>query len=228
MFLNVLDRRADIESRKPGRNARKLLFNVRGGDPIVCVNHLAHLFLAGPSAESLIGNLSGDFVKGRLDERFPPAIREGIAQHRSIDAFTDSHPSVAAFRGVLVPEHGHYARVIADMFLDHFLACRFDEYAGESLDTFLARTFATIDAHVDELPGLLRVVYPRIRDDHWLQSYREIEGIRFALKNMSRRFSRKPHLETATRHLVDSRQQLERRFEEFMPDVIAFALRFRA
>jgi acyl carrier protein phosphodiesterase len=192
------------------------------------VNHLAHLFLAGRSAESLIGNLSGDFVKGPLAERFPPGIREGIAQHRSIDAFTDSHPSVAAFRRVLIPEHGHYARVIADMFFDHFLACRFDEYANESLDAFLARTFATIDPHVDELPGLLAVVYPRIRDEGWLQSYREVDGIRFALKNMSRRFSRKPQLETAARHLVDSRDELEPLFEEFMPDVIAFALRFRA
>ncbi len=187
------------------------------------MNHLAHLFLAGDSAESLIGNLSGDFVKGSLAERFPPAIRDGIAQHRSIDAFTDSHPSVAAFRRVLTPEHGHYARVIADMFFDHFLACRFEEYGGESLDSFLARTFATIDPHAHTLPGQLRVVYPRIRDEQWLQSYRDVDGIRFALTNISRRFTRRPHLETSARHLVDSRAELERRFEEFMPEVIAFS-----
>jgi acyl carrier protein phosphodiesterase len=187
------------------------------------VNHLAHLFLAGHSAESLIGNLSGDFVKGALGDRFTPAIREGIAQHRRIDAFTDAHPSVAAFRRVLIPEHGHYARVIADMFFDHFLACRFEEYARESLDAFLARTFATIDPHVDELPGLLRSVYPRIRDEQWLQSYREVEGIRHALVNISRRLSRRPQLGTAARHLVDSRVELEGRFSEFMPEVIVFA-----
>lgn len=187
------------------------------------MNHLAHLFLAGTSVESLIGNLAGDFVKGALGERFPAAIREGIAQHRRIDAFTDTHPSVAAFRRVLTPEHGHYARVIADMFFDHFLACRFDEYAGEPLESFLARTFAAIDPHENELPGMLRVLYPRIRDEQWLQSYRDVESIRFALMNMSRRFSRRPRLETAAHHLVDSRPELERRFEEFMPDVIAFA-----
>jgi acyl carrier protein phosphodiesterase len=187
------------------------------------MNHLAHLLLAGDSAESLIGNLSGDFVKGPLGDRFPPAIRDGIAQHRRIDAFTDSHPSVAAFRRVLTPEHGHYARVIADMFFDHFLACRFEEYAGETLDAFLVRTFATIDPYAHTLPGLLRVVYPRIRDEQWLQSYREVEGIRYALSNISRRFSRKPQLATAARHLVDSRAELEGRFEEFMPEVIAFA-----
>ncbi|MFL6245231.1 MAG: ACP phosphodiesterase [Thermoanaerobaculia bacterium] len=192
------------------------------------MNHLAHLFLAGDSPESLIGNLSGDFVKGPLGDRFPPAIRDGIMQHRRIDAFTDEHPAVAAFRRVLTPEHGHYSRVIADMFFDHFLACRFDEYAGEPLEAFLERTFAKIDPHIDSLPGLLRVIYPRIRDEGWLQSYREVEGIRFALLNMSRRFSRSPRLESAARHLIDSRTELERRFAEFMPDVMAFALRFRS
>jgi len=189
------------------------------------MNHLAHLFLAEPTAESLIGNLAGDFVKGPLADRFTPGIRAGIANHRRIDAFTDTHPSVAAFRRVLVPEHGHYARVIADMFLDHFLACRFDEYAGEPLDAFLTRTFATIDPHAGELPGLLRVVYPRMRDEGWLPSYREAAGIELALTNISKRFQRRPRLELATRHLTDSRGELERRFAEFFPDVVRFAAR---
>src|SRR5215213_4636495 len=110
------------------------------------------------------------------------------------------------------------------MFFDHFLACRFEEYGGESLDAFLARTFAKMNPHVELMPGLLRVLYPRIRDEQWLQSYRRVDAIYFALQNMSRRFSRRPRLETSARHLVDSRVELERRFEEFMPDVIAYAL----
>ena len=191
------------------------------------MNHLAHLFLAAPSAESLIGNLAGDFVKGVLGDRFPPAIRAGIVQHRKIDAFTDSHPASGAFRRVIAADHGHYARVIADMFIDHFLALRFDEYAGEPLETFLERTYATIDPYADSLPGLLRLVYPRMRDEQWLLSYREIDGIRTALANMSCRFSRRPRLADATRHLIDSRAELERRFEEFFPTVIEYARSIR-
>ncbi|HEY0139855.1 MAG TPA: ACP phosphodiesterase [Thermoanaerobaculia bacterium] len=187
------------------------------------MNHLAHLYLASPGAESLIGNLAGDFVKGALGDRFPKGIRDGIMQHRRIDSFTDSHPSVAAFRRVLIPEHGHYARVIADMFFDHFLASRFEELTGEPLELFLARTFATIDPHQELLPGRLRALYPRIRDDRWLESYRHVEAIRGALRNISYRFSRQPKLETAARHLVDSRDELEARFDEFFPNVVAFA-----
>jgi acyl carrier protein phosphodiesterase len=189
------------------------------------MNYLAHLFLAGETAESLIGNLAGDFVKGPLGDRFPPAIAEGIRHHRRVDAFTDGHPSVAAFRRVLVPEHGHYARVISDMFFDHFLAVDFERWAGESLPSFLYRTYALIDQHVDELPGRLAFVYPRMRDGEWLQSYATRDGIHIALKNLSFRLSRRPHLETATRHLVDSRAELQRRFDAFFPDAVAISSR---
>ena len=134
------------------------------------MNYLAHLFLAGKSAESLIGNLAGDFVKGRIGDDVPAGIADGIRQHRRIDAFTDSHPSVSAFRRVLIPEHGHYSRIIADVFFDHFLAIDFTRYAAEPLDDFLRRVYATIDPHVDELPGRLRFVYPRMRDEGWLES----------------------------------------------------------
>jgi acyl carrier protein phosphodiesterase len=187
------------------------------------VNYLAHLFLAGDSPESLIGNLAGDFVKGALGDRFTPGIRDGVRQHRRIDAFTDTHPSVAAFRRVLIPEHGHYARVITDVFFDHFLATSWPQYSQESLERFLRRTWATIDAHQGELPGRLAFVYPRMRDEGWLLSYGDVEGIRIALTNLSRRLSRHPHMETATRHLTDSRAELQRRFDDFFPDVVAFA-----
>jgi len=188
------------------------------------MNYLAHLFLAGDSAESLIGNLAGDFVKGPLHEdQFTPGIREGIMQHRRIDAFTDTHPAVAAFRRVLIPDHGHYARVISDVFFDHFLATNWRRYAGEPLPAFLQRVYRTIDPHITELPGHLPFVYRRMRDEQWLLSYVGVEGIRTALANLSRRLSRKPHLEDATHHLIDSRPELERHFQEFFPDVVAFA-----
>jgi acyl carrier protein phosphodiesterase len=184
------------------------------------MNYLAHLFLAGDSAESLIGNLAGDFVKGPLHEdQFTPGIREGIMRHRRIDAFTDTHPAVAAFRRVLVPDHGHYARVISDVFFDHFLATNFSAYSAESLDQFVHRVFATMEGQ--PRPGRLAAVYPYIPS--WLLSYGEIDSIRVALTNLSRRLSRKPHLEDATHHLIDSHSELEGRFQEFFPDVVAFA-----
>src|SRR4051794_34305519 len=187
------------------------------------MNYLAHLFLAAENAESLIGNLAGDFVKGPLGDRFPSAIAEGIRQHRRIDAFTDTHPSVAAFRRVLIPEQGHYARVISDMFFDHFLAVDFDRWSGEPLSSYLSRVYALLDPSVALMPGRLPFLYPRMRD--WLPSYATIDGIHTALTNMSFRLSRRPHLETATHHLIDSRAELQQHFDAFFPDVVAISSR---
>ena len=189
------------------------------------MNHLAHLYLAPPDAEALIGNLAGDFVKGPLHEgRFAPRVAEGIAQHRKIDVFTDAHPRVAEFRRVLIPEHGHWARVISDVFFDHFLASGFEELTGEPLEPFLTRVYATIDPFAGALPGTLGEVYPHMRDGRWMLSYREIGGIHSALANMSRRrIARRPQLELATRHLTDSRAELEAHFRAFWPEVVQYA-----
>ena len=188
------------------------------------MNHLAHLYLAPPDAEPLIGNLAGDFVKGPLHEgRFTPGIAAGIAQHRKIDVFTDAHPRVAEFRRVLIPEHGHWARVISDVFFDHFLAASFEELTGQPLEDFLRRAYATIDPYAHDLPGTLGMVYPHMRDGGWMLSYREIGGIQTALTNMSRRIARRPQLELATRHLTDSRAELELHFRAFWPEVVAYA-----
>lgn len=192
------------------------------------MNHLAHLFLAGPSDQSLLGNIAGDFVKGPLRGQFAPEIERGIAEHRKIDAFTDSHPEAGAFRRVIAAEHGHYARVISDVFFDHFLASDFDRYGGEPLHAFLQRTFARLDPHLDSMPGRLRAIYPRLRDDGWIESYATIDGISTTLFYLSRRFSRGPRLETATHLLIDARPALLDRFHRFMPDVIEYATRLHA
>ena len=183
------------------------------------MNYLAHLFLSRDEPESLIGNLAGDFVKGPLRDQLTPGIREGIMQHRRIDAFTDTHPHVAAFRRVLIPDHGHYSRVISDIFFDHFLATSFSTYSAEPLEGFVDRVFRSMRGQ--PRPPLLARVFPYIPS--WILSYRDIEGVHGALTGVSRRLSRRPHLETATHHLIDSRAELERRFHDFFPDVVAFA-----
>lgn len=191
------------------------------------MNYLAHLFLAGPSAESLIGNLAGDFVKGPLHDEFPPPVADGIRMHRKIDAFTDAHPQVAAFRRVLAPELRHYSRVVSDVFFDHFLVRHWDQYSDESLDAFLQRVYRAIDPHAGTLPGRLAFVYPRMRDEHWLLSYGSVDGIRRTLHFLSRRLSRRPVLEDAVHYLSDSRNELARRFHAFFPDVVQYATTLR-
>ena len=184
------------------------------------MNYLAHLFLARDTGESFAGNLAGDFVKGALGDRFAPAIREGIENHRRVDAFTDSHPEVARFRRVLTPEFGHYSRIISDVFFDHFLASEWDAWWPEPLPEFLARAFAAMDPLVPRMPERLAAVYPRMRDGRWFRSYAEVEAIERTLAHLSTRLSRKPRLELAMGTLAEERDELHATWRMFFSDAI--------
>ncbi|HEY5975737.1 MAG TPA: DUF479 domain-containing protein, partial [Geobacteraceae bacterium] len=51
------------------------------------MNFLFHLYLSGDDPELMVGNLMGDFVKGRLmPGRFPIGIERGLVLHRAIDS----------------------------------------------------------------------------------------------------------------------------------------------
>ena len=93
------------------------------------MNYLAHLYLAEDSDESLLGNLLGDFVKGRLEEQYSPEIIKGIKTHRKVDAYTDFNQNFLACKKLLRPDRRRFAGIIVDMSFDHFLAKNWADYS---------------------------------------------------------------------------------------------------
>ena len=71
------------------------------------MNYLVHLYLSDPDPMVRIGNLMGDFVKGRLEDApYPPGIIRGLRQHRDVDSYSltsqtvkISSRSISDFRG---------------------------------------------------------------------------------------------------------------------------------
>ena len=86
------------------------------------MNYLAHLYLAGESDDSRLGNILGDFVKGNAAGRYPPAILRGIMMHRKVDRFADHHPQSRSARQLISPARRRFAGVIVDICYDHFLS----------------------------------------------------------------------------------------------------------
>ena len=64
----------------------------------------------------------GDYLKGRLENRFSLEIEAGILLHRAIDQYTDSHPAVKGSYKRLDPKFRRYAGIITDIVSDHLLA----------------------------------------------------------------------------------------------------------
>jgi acyl carrier protein phosphodiesterase len=103
------------------------------------VNYLAH-FALGPETDLVVGGFLGDYIKGRLGNRFSPKIERGIRLHRAIDQFTDSHPAVKGSYERLDPKFRRYAGIITDISFDHLLALNWSQYYNEPLESFSART----------------------------------------------------------------------------------------
>jgi len=129
-----------------------LVAGSRLGRNALIMNYLAHLYLGQGSAQSLIGSLMGDFIRGHLDESLPLAIRQGIWLHRKIDAFTDAHPVFRASKGRLRPPLRRYAGILVDVFYDHFLARDWALYSSVSLRDFSWSVYRTLHSHHERLP----------------------------------------------------------------------------
>ena len=103
------------------------------------MNYLAHLHLGGQRPEELLGSLYGDFVKGRLQGQYSPAIESAIQLHRSIDVFTDAHPLVDQSLSRFTQTRRRYAGIVLDVFFDHCLARDWARYADQPLERFIGQ-----------------------------------------------------------------------------------------
>jgi len=195
------------------------------------VNYLAHALLAGPESHFRLGGLLGDFVKGTpdsFDPRLPPGVVTGIALHRQIDCYADTHPAFQASRGRVSALRRRYAGVMIDMFYDHFLARQWPRYCDQPLDEFAEDTYTLLANHTAILPSRLRGILPHMRERNWLVSYADADGIGTALDSISRhRLTRPNPLAGGVEELLSGYAGFEADFEAFMDAAVAFAHAWR-
>ncbi|MBN8825646.1 MULTISPECIES: ACP phosphodiesterase [unclassified Spirosoma] len=187
------------------------------------MNLLAHAYLSGRHPELIIGNFSGDFIKGDPENprhQLTPGEIAGVRLHRAIDTFTDEHPAVAAVRDLLHPRCHKYAGAAVDIFFDHFLAANFLTLTGEPLSGFVAYFYQTIQMHTNRLPApVARMAEYMIRQD-WLMSYQFLEGIDRSLKGVSRRTAYPSGLDTAIEDLERYYTEIGTYFADFWPQLV--------
>lgn len=190
------------------------------------MNYLAHIFLAGDSEESVLGNLMGDFVKGSIGNGFHPEIEKGIRTHRKVDVFTDSHEIFKASKKLMSPERRRFAGVIIDLAFDHLLSRNWASYSDFDLGSLIRETYVLLDRRKAILPERFRLFLPRMIEEDWLGSYRTLEGTGIALDRISerlrRRFHRENKLKGAIEEVETNYKALEKNFNTFFPELISF------
>lgn len=186
------------------------------------MNYLFHLYLSGDDPDILTGNFMGDFVKGRLDDSYPPLLRRGIELHRRIDSFAQSQPQFTRSRLRLSREFGLYRGILVDLFYDHFLSVTWSDWSAEPLTDYLHRVRRIVEGNSSCLPERLQGLLPVIFDD-MIPSYREAEGVGRALARMSKRVKRQNPLAGGGMELTRHYEGLHEDFLGFLPAARAFA-----
>jgi acyl carrier protein phosphodiesterase len=193
------------------------------------MNYLAHLYLARPDHEAMLGALLGDFVFGLAAlEDYSPVERREILIHRQVDRYTDDHPIVAGARRLFGEGRQRYAGIALDVYYDHCLARDWMRHAEVPLDAFTTPFYGYLVARADTLPGRLQRIAPLMASQDWLGSYRERDSVDRAVARIATRLSRNgERLVACLDDLRLHEAEIGAGFEAFFPQLVAYVAALR-
>ncbi len=189
------------------------------------MNYLAHLHIAERGNSSLLGNLLGDFVKGDPTKQFPQDIVAGIRMHRFVDSYTDSHSVIKQAKQFFPEKQKRFAGIALDMYWDHCLASRWDDYHPMSLTEFCRKaehvTRIESEPETVTLPPRYLEMTNHMWKGRWIESYVDINNIAYALERMSTRRSRFKELAECHHVLRERQTELQKLFVFLYDDLLS-------
>ena len=190
------------------------------------MNYLAHTYLSFGIPEITVGNMISDFIKGKKKFDYPARIQQGIALHRAIDAFTDTHVLTRRAKLAFSCAYGLYSGPIVDVVYDYFLAndpLIFPTLA--ELTGLAQKTYTQISDWQTVLPERFARMFYYMHTQDWLSNYRSTEGLYNSLAGLARRAAYMGDAGDACRLFDRNFTELQHCYTEFFPDLNNFALR---
>lgn len=186
------------------------------------MNYLAHLFLAEENDDAKLGALLGDFIKGTIINKYSEKTRREIQIHRKIDFYTDNHPIVKDAKKLLSVEKRKYGNILLDVFYDHMLAQKWQDYSKISLENYTQQIYSILLSNMDVLPDKLRDIVPIMIDQNWLTSYREFRGFEMAIARISRRLRQENILMECIVDIKTNYSSVALSFDRFFPQLMDY------
>ena len=164
-----------------------------------------------------------DFVKGKKKFDFPTDIQKGIALHREIDEFSDSHPATKQAKEIFRPHYRLYASAFMDVVYDYFIANDPAIFNEVSLYAFTRKTYQLLEERRQWFPERFAAMFPYMRSQNWLFNYRYTWGIERSLGGLVRRAAYLKESETAFRLFLENMDILQACYNQFSNDIKSFA-----
>lgn len=187
------------------------------------MNFLAHAFLSGEDQLILVGNITGDTVRGIHMNNFPERIKKGVLLHRAIDEFTDSHPSVKKCKQLLSPYFNKYSGVAVDVYFDHFLSVNWSLYTQHEREKFIGFIYQQLHIHFHHLPEKSQFFVQFMIKNDWLGSYLTTNGIGKIMLQMSKRTKFETGFREAESVLLTHYDEINELFKCFFPELCDFS-----
>lgn len=188
------------------------------------MNYLGHAVLSFEEDEILVGNMIGDFVKGREAlTRYPDRVRHGLLLHRKIDSFTDVHPAIREAKEIFRSHYGLYSGAVVDTLMDHFVANDpvFFESEG-ALKHFSAWVYQRLEGQRIHFPEPFEPYFQSMIRHNWLLGYRHEAGMRQSLNGLMRRAGKIAEMDTAYTLFQEKFDVLHRLYASFVGDIISY------
>ncbi len=178
--------------------------------------------LAQPNADSVVGNLLGDFARGVDLASLNPRVRAGLDNHRAVDRFTDRHPLVVAMKQQFSRPRRRFAGIALDMYFDHLLIKHWSQLEADDLGQTTQRIYAQLRSSQHLMPSehMQRTTTSIVEHD-WFGTYRHLEGITHAMNRVAARVRFPNAFDNAIEDLLANQQQVEAGFLEFYPQLKA-------
>jgi acyl carrier protein phosphodiesterase len=187
------------------------------------MNFLAHAFLAGDNPELVVGGVIGDWIKGPLPGALADDLARGVALHRAIDSFSETHPAFRASRARVSPGRRRYAGVLVDIFYDHLLALHWTNHHDLPLSEFSASVYQQIAGRMDQIPETAHRAMTFMAAEDWFVSYADLAGIATVLTRMSLRARQPNPLAGGEQEFVSDADGFAADFGTWLGDAAKFA-----
>jgi len=184
------------------------------------LNYLAHLYLAQPNADSLFGNLLGDFGGHRHVTHLPITVKNALDNHYLVDKFTDNHPAIKEARQYFSAQRKRFASIAIDVVFDHFLIQHWQKFSREPITDFKRNSYRLLDQRISDMPNRMQMVVGNMTKNDWFKEYETTAGIGLALDNIARRIRFANNFSGAIEDIHQHYSELEDVFLEFFPELI--------
>jgi acyl carrier protein phosphodiesterase len=188
------------------------------------MNFLAHTLLSGDDIDIRIGNFLGEIVKGKLSHPRNNYLNErmkiGVALHRHIDSFTDTHPVVKQSLERIHPIAHHYSGVIMDIYYDYLLSKRWDNFSDVPIEDLTQHFYTQVLAYKDLYPDHILPMVSSLTTRNWFEKYQSYEGLQWVLAGLSKRYNLPIDLSISLDTLKKNESLFQAEFDGFFPQLL--------